>query len=269
VVLGLVSGVTDNSNSAVADVAGVGVNSPALGSRRNLQTMQKPIIFSHSGFVTPEDIQALRKDNNYICITPENEMCEGHGHPSSSVVHDHATLGMDTNWNISGDMVHNARLWLQHVRTTNYQKVLDQGKTPRQNPMSVTDAFELLTVQGAQALRRDDIGVLRVGAKADIVCFDGESPNMVGWTNAVAAVILHSNIGDIKHVLVDGAFRKRSGQLVTKTLSWEEVRMQFKDVAHQIQKENSLPPPIPDQFWGGGEYGSVEMASVRQQVEGP
>lgn len=111
--------------------------------------------------------------------------------------------------------------------------------------MSVTDAFLLATRQGGQALHRNDIGVIRVGAKADIVCFDGESPNMVGWTNAVAAVLLHSNIGDIKHVLVDGQFRKRDGHLLTKVKTWEDLRKNFAEAARRIQAENASPPPIP------------------------
>ena len=227
------------------------------------------MIFSHAGFVTKDDISALRADGNYISITAENEMSEGHGHPSSCLVHDHASLGTDTNWKISGDILHNARLWLQHVRTTNYQKVLDQGRTPRQNPMSVEDAFLLATRQGGQALHRDDIGVLRVGAKADLVCFDGDSsPNMVGFTNAVAAVVLHSNVGDIKHVLVDGEFRKRDGKLVTVSQSWDEIRTKFAEVARRIQRENASPPALPETFWGGGEYGDVETAHVWKTVKG-
>ena len=189
-------------------------------------------------------------------------MCEGHGQKTSRTVHDHAALGTDTNWNISGDMVHSARLWLQSVRGAIYQQTLDKGQTPRANPMLVADAFLLATRQGGRALRRDDIGVIKVGAKADLVCFDGDSPNMVGWTNAVAAVMLHSNVGDVKHVLVNGEWRKRDGHLVTKTESWDTIRTKFAKVARRIQEENAHPPSLPDKFWGGGEYGDVESAVI-------
>ena len=247
----------------MTDLLSVGSNSPVNASNQGFGASSIPVIFSHAGFVTEADRNALRADGNYISITAENEMSEGHGQVSSCLVHDHASLGTDTNWNISGDILHNARLWLQHVRTTKYQKVLDKGQTPRQNPMSVEDAFLLATRQGGQALHRDDIGVLKVGAKADLVCFDGNSPNMVGWTNAIAAVILHSNVGDIKHVLVDGEFRKRDGSLIIPSQDWDEIRKQFAEVARRIQRENASPPALPDKFWGGGEYGDVETAHVR------
>ncbi|THU87716.1 hypothetical protein K435DRAFT_782353, partial [Dendrothele bispora CBS 962.96] len=63
---------------------------------------------------------------------------------------------------------------------------------------------------------RNDLGVLVEGAKADIVLFDGDSPNMLGWEDPVAAIILHSNVGDVTDVMVDGEWRKREGELVAK-----------------------------------------------------
>ena len=194
-------------------------------------------------------------------------MHEGHGQVTSSLVLDHASLGTDTNWNISGDILLQSRLWLQSVRKANYQKTLDQGLVPRQNPMSVVDAFLLATRQGGRALHRGDIGVLKVGAKADIVCFSGDSPNMIGWTNAVAAVVLHANVGDIEHVLVGGQFRKRNGALVTKTSTWTDIAANFTELAHRIQGQNVTPPPLPGKFMGMVDLGDVDVAKIAQGAE--
>ena len=240
----------------------VGTTSPALAAERKLHDLGSPVIFSHGGFCTSDDIKALRETDGFLAITPENEMHEGHGQITSCRVHDHAALGTDTNWNISGDVLMQARLWLQSVRKTNYQKTLDKNLAPRQNPMSVTDAFLLATRQGGRALHREDIGVLQVGAKADIVCFNGDSPNMLGWTNAVAAVVLHSNVGDIEHVLVGGEFRKRNDMLVTKTKTWAAIAANFAQVARRIQSENMTPPPLPDKFMGMMGLGDVEVAKI-------
>ena len=237
----------------------VGKTSPALASEKKLQDLDLPIIFSHGGFSTDDDIQALRHQNNFLAITPESEMSVGHGQVTSCNVHDHASIGTDL---VSGGVLQQARLWLQTVRQTKYQNTLDQGLVPRQNPMSVMDAFLLATRQGGRALHRDDIGVLKVGAKADIVCFNGESPNMIGWTNAVAAVVLQANVGDIEHVLVGGRFRKRNGTLVLKTGTWSDIAASFTEVALRVQGENSNPPLVPDKFMGVAELGDVEMASV-------
>ncbi len=76
--------------------------------------------------------------------------------------------------------------------------------------------FLLATRQGGRAVRRDDIGVIKVGAKADVVVFECESPHMLGWTNPIAAVVFHASTGDIREVLVDGEYRKRDWKMVLK-----------------------------------------------------
>ena len=129
--------------------------------------------------------------------------------------------------------------------------------------MSVEDAFLLATRQGGRAVRRDDIGVLKVGAKADIVVFAGDSPNMLGWIDPIAAVILHANAGDIKHVLVGGEFRKREGQLILKDGDWQGFKKRFEEVAHRIQGAYTERPPLGEKFWGTGEWGDVEIMTTR------
>jgi cytosine/adenosine deaminase-related metal-dependent hydrolase len=62
----------------------------------------------------------------------------------------------------------------------------------------------------------DDIGSIEVGKLADIVVFNGTSPNMVcaAEEDPLAAVVLHANVGDVEMVIVDGVVRKEAGRLV-------------------------------------------------------
>ena len=240
-------------------------NGPNTASQKKLQDLDLPIVFSHSGLATEEDIAALRTHNWNISITPESEMHYGHGQQTSRLVQDQASLGIDTNFTFAGDILTQARLWLQSVRNVSYNNALDTGNIPRQNPMTVEDAFLLATRQGGRAVRRDDIGVLKVGAKADIVCFDGDSPNMLGWTDPVAAVVLHANVGDIKDVMVGGEFRKRDGQLILKQGDWAEFSKKFAEMARRIQGENAKPQPLSEKMFGVKDYTDVETMTTRRQ----
>jgi cytosine/adenosine deaminase-related metal-dependent hydrolase len=161
-------------------------------------------------------------------------------------------------------MLSQARLWLQTVRNTNYRKTLDAGLIPNKTPMKVEQAFLLATRQGGLALRHPDIGVLQVGAKADIVVFDGNAPNMLGWSDPVAAIILHANPGDIQHVLVDGQFRKRDFKLIGEGVNWrwDDVKTRFLEAARRIQPLVKTPAPVPERLWGIGEMGDVDIAST-------
>ncbi|KAB8244943.1 metal-dependent hydrolase [Aspergillus flavus] len=103
--------------------------------------------------------------------------------------------------------------------------------------------FMLATRNGGLALRRPDLGVIAKGAKADIVVWDGMSPGMLGWDDPVAAVILHSNVGDIKHVLVDGKFVQRDRKLTVENYS--SIQQRFPVTARKVQAEwKKRPYPV-------------------------
>ncbi|CAI6237429.1 unnamed protein product [Periconia digitata] len=241
-----------------------GNSSPSLITSQNIHTTNIPIIFSHASFLTTDDMSALNQHNLFVSITPESECHYGHGQATGHLISPQASLGVDTAFTFSGDMLSQARLWLQTVRNTNYRKTLDAGLIPNKTPMKVEQAFLLATRQGGLALRRPDIGVLQVGAKADIVVFNGDAPNMLGWSDPVAAVILHANSGDIQHVLVDGQFRKRDFKLSGEGVkwSWDDVKSRFVEAARAIQPLVKTPVPAPEKLWGIAEMGDVDVAST-------
>lgn len=202
-----------------------------------------PIVFSHGTFISHQNTVLLRKYNQYISITPESEMHYGHTHRDNHLSQDISSLGVDTHWTFSPDILTQARLWLQRTRVVLYEHVMDTWRIPSSSPMSVNQAFLLATRNGALALRRPDLGVIREGAKADIVVWNGTSPSMLGWADPVAAVILHASVGDIKHVIVDGKFVKRDGQLVNR--NYGDIQRRFLDSAHRIQEawRTMVAPP--------------------------
>ncbi|THU88510.1 Metallo-dependent hydrolase [Dendrothele bispora CBS 962.96] len=242
-------------------------NSPKLLNDLDFLNTSFPIVFSHSSFITPEDASLLRQTNQYISTTPESEMHYGQDHPTTPFIQDQAALGVDTHFTYSADIVTQARLWLQSTRLEFFRQTLNKWRIPRNSPMSVNQAFLLATRAGGLALRRPDIGVIQVGAKADIVVFDGSSPNMLGWADPVAAVILHSNVGDVEHVLVNGEWRKKDRQLVLKdglNMTRDEVEGKFLESAKRIQ-EVWMQTPLPDlegEFQPGVPYADADVEDV-------
>jgi cytosine/adenosine deaminase-related metal-dependent hydrolase len=70
--------------------------------------------------------------------------------------------------------------------------------------MSAEQAFHLTHCAGRLALRRSDLGAIKVGAKADLVVSRTDSPNIIGATDPLALIILHSDVGNIEDRLVGG-----------------------------------------------------------------
>lgn len=242
------------------------LTSPPELEEQGFYSLNIPVILSHAPYLTEKDQNALKDHNMSVSITPESEFHYGHGQTTGHQILPNASLGVDTNFTFSGDILTQARLWLQRTRDVGFSAQLkNTGLLPRTTPMTVEQGFLLATRQGGKALWRDDIGVLKVGAKADIVVFDGSSPNMLGWSNAVAAVMLHANVGDIEHVLVGGELRKRNFKLVGMKMQWEEVKRRFLEAAKRIQSQAFPPPPVTEKLWGFKPTGEGEVFSTIEQ----
>ncbi|KAM5345230.1 hypothetical protein ACJ41O_011092 [Fusarium nematophilum] len=226
-------------------------NSPQAVHRLGLLNTSTPVVFSHASFISQDDYELLRQTNQHASITPESEMHYGILHPTSHLILDQASLGVDTHSTFSTDILTQARLWLQRVRSILYATSLDRWRIPVSNPMSANQAFLLATRNGGLALRRDDIGVIAPGAKADLVVWDGTGPALLGWVDPVAAVMLHASVGDIDHVLVDGQWKKRDGRLTVP--GYEGVKAGFLESARRVQEELiNEPLPVPQGTWRSG-----------------
>ncbi|EEY20491.1 amidohydrolase family protein [Verticillium alfalfae VaMs.102] len=142
-------------------------NSPELLQSLDILNTSIPVVFSHASFLGFTAHELLKATDQHISITPESELHYGHLHPTSHLLLDQASLGVDTHFTFSTDILTQARLWLQRVRALFYAQGLDAWKIPVNNPMSAGQAFMLATAGGARALRRRDLGVLAAGAKAD------------------------------------------------------------------------------------------------------
>ncbi|KAJ7027532.1 hypothetical protein C8F04DRAFT_1212380 [Mycena alexandri] len=169
-------------------------------------------VFAHASQFTTAEARLLREFDQYVSIMPESEMHYGHGHPSSYL--DQSALGVDTHFTFSIDIIGQMRIWLQSTRLGLYQETLDRFKIPSNTPMTVRQAFLLGTRNGGLALKRPDLGVLREGAKADVLVFSTDAIGLVGWSDPVAAIVLHSNVADIEDIYVDGKLVKKGGKLV-------------------------------------------------------
>ena len=263
-------GIVNNYNLTVVTCHYLGgpwgiTNSPTLLNTLGWLNHKVPIVFGHASYPTYNDSVLLRQTNQYISTTPESELHYGHGHPEAFHFQDQAALGVDTHFTYNSTMVLQARLWLQSLRDHNFQKVVGgEWEIPTNNPMSVEQAFSLITRAGGLALRRSDLGVIQVGARADLVVFGTDSPNMVGWSDAIAAIIMHSNVGDVEDVMVDGKFVKQNGQLIRT--DYPDLVKRFKASASRIQQiwSTIAPPQLVGLFENYTPYATADTIDTQR-----
>ncbi|KAG0294495.1 hypothetical protein BGZ96_001026, partial [Linnemannia gamsii] len=232
-----------------------------------------PVVFSHGTVADGADLNILRNTNHFISVTPESEHHYAHGQLFTSALFEQAALGIDTSYTFSSDMLTQMRLQLQSTRSTGANIAHYNFRFANNTAMTVDQAFLLGTRNGGLALRRPDIGVIKKGAKADVVIFNTDNTATSAFDDPVAAVVLHSHVGNIEHVIVDGKWVKRDFKLVG--LDWKETKATFVQSARKIQKimkEYSkdwgrLRAEMSEAIgWSGDEFMNVPQVRVDPSV---
>jgi len=81
--------------------------------------------------------------------------------------------------------------------------------------VTTLDVFNAATVGGARALHRDDIGRLKVGAKADIVLVDIKHPAMMPMREPLRSLLYVAADRAVREVYVDGQRVVADGRVIT------------------------------------------------------
>jgi cytosine/adenosine deaminase-related metal-dependent hydrolase len=107
------------------------------------------------------------------------------------------------------------------------------GKAADGNPAVATarDVYNAATLSGAEALDRDDLGRLKVGAKADIVIVDLTAPHVGLIDDPIKTLVYFASQQDIETVLIDGKQVVKAGgipHLDEKRLAREANRVNQK-----------------------------------------
>ena len=104
------------------------------------------------------------------------------------------------------------------------------------------DAFTAATVGGARALRRDDIGRLRPGAKADLVLLDMNHPLMRPARDPLRNLIYTAADRAVRDVYVDGRQVVAGGRVLTLDIETATARLEQS----QFRAERNVLRQDPD-----------------------
>ncbi|OBS19036.1 hypothetical protein FPOA_10761 [Fusarium poae] len=221
------------------------------------------MLFSHANGYPTESIQAVVDAGAHISSTPSTEMQMALGTPvclddDYPMAQAQSSLGIDCHSNQASSIVYEMRLGLQASRASYNQKLINQELAPRSISKTVQDAFNLGTIQGARAIgMQNQLGSIAEGKLADLVIFDASTPELLcaAEQDPLAAIVLHSSIGNVDTVIIDGIVRKRGGKLVDvqvedgmkdvtgkKSLDWRDVAKAMKksrmEILEREKKQN-------------------------------
>lgn len=132
---------------------------------------------------------------------------------------------------------------LEEMRTALYVSRLMSGDP---YDLRTSDIFDAATVGGAAILRRDDIGRLAAGARADIVLVDLELPSMKPMRDPLKSLIYAAAERAVRDVFVDGTQVVKDGRCLTIDL---EAAAEGVHQAHLRAREQ-----VKDLHWAGRSH---------------
>ncbi len=185
-----------------------------------------PTIAAHCTFATSEEICIMKEKNVSVAHNPQSNLKLASGVApvpemlKAGIVVGLGTDGASSNNNL--DMLEEVRLAaMAHKAIANDPKLVN-----------AREAFDMATVQGAQALRLTGLGVLRADAKADIVLYDMTKPHWYPRFDLCQMLVYAAQSADVHTVLVNGKILLDAGKLTT--IDEEKVKYEAEARAKKL-----------------------------------
>ena len=169
----------------------------------------RDVLAAHCVHITDEDIDILSSNQVGIAHNPGSNMKLGNGvAPLTKLLNKEALVGLGTDGPASNnnlDMFEEIRL------AALLQKVVNES------PVSINaeQALSLATCCGARALKKDDIGVIEAGKKADLAIIDFNQPHLQPEGDPIANIVYSAAASDVETVIVDGKILFNQGEFLT------------------------------------------------------
>lgn len=199
------------------------------------QCLADDLHFVHGWGLDDQELRLLADNGCSLAATPETELQMGMGFPVLDRFRKaggRGSIGIDIVSNNSADMFTQMRLGLQSMRGWHNEMIGRKGLVPDRLELTTLDILRNATIDGARALGlENETGSLTVGKAADILLIRKNDLNMVPVVDAVNAVVLQANPGNIDTVLVNGDIVKRGGQM---------VRADLKDLIEKLKASSEL-----------------------------
>jgi 5-methylthioadenosine/S-adenosylhomocysteine deaminase len=187
-------------------------------------------LMHENGFATPETVYvhaATLNEDSYlriaasggsISVSTESEQSAGQGYPPTWQVRRYdipVSLSMDTSVWWSGDLFSAMRSTLGADRAREHLEAHVAGDTVTSAHLRAEHVVDWATRGGAQVLRRDDLGSLEPGKKADLVLIKNDhSPVSFPLLNPYGHVAFQAQRADVHTVIIDGQVVKDEHRLV-------------------------------------------------------
>ena len=211
--------------SEIEDIKKLYGRSP-VAHLENLGLFNHHTVAAHCVHLTDEDIQILAQYNVGVVHNPESNMKLASGiAPVPAMLKAGIPVALGTD----GASSNNNLDMLQEMRSCAF---LHKVNSFDPTVLPAYQALQMATVNGAQALRLDHLGMLSVGQKADMILVSLKEAHMIPRYDLIANLVYSGQASDVQTVIINGQVVMENR--VIKTFDEQEVLAQAKRVARQL-----------------------------------
>lgn len=173
----------------------------------------------HGNELTDRDLDILVDNGATFSVTAEIEMQICYGDMLSGRLLPRGvpfSIGTDIESAYAPDMLACTRISLQAERhLTSLRMKAETGERPHPQPITVREALDWATREGARCFRLENrTGSLEVGKAADIILLRSNDLNLSGAFDPFNAVVGFAHPGNVDTVMVGGKIHKRNGRML-------------------------------------------------------
>src|SRR6266446_6826980 len=174
--------------------------------------LSNKVIAAHVVWPSEEELGILQKVGVGVVHNPQSNMKLASGvAPVPEMLKRRLLVGLGTDGAASNN---DLNMWEEMDTAAKLHKVFSGDP----KVLSAEEAFELVTIRGAQALHLEaEIGSIEKGKRADLVIVERDSLNQIPLYNVYSDLVYATKANDVETVIINGRIVMRYRRLLTLT----------------------------------------------------
>lgn len=191
---------------------------------KDLGVFNRPTIAAHCVHVSDEDIEILAEEGVFVSHNPSSNLKLASGFaPIKKMMDRKVVVSLGTDGSASNNS-------LNMVEEMHLASLLAKGVSGDPKALGAYESLKMATVNGAKAIRREDLGMVKEGMTADIAIFDLDGVHMTPMNDPEASLVYSLQGSDCNDLIINGDLVMEDKKIISIDVDAlkEEVRARSK-----------------------------------------
>lgn len=205
-------------------------NTPA-GYLNEFGFFDYPVVAAHCVHLDKNDVEIFAKNNVTICSNPSSNLKLASGIAplyTFQTNNINLTLGTDSSASNNG---------LDMFKEMNLAATLEKAVLYNPKVVASNEVIDMATINAAKALGIKNLGLIKEGYLADLICINIKEPNYYPHKNLNTNLVYCANSKDVYLTMINGKIVYENGNYYLAEDS-DLISKRFEEITNRLTKEN-------------------------------